>query len=87
MDQGMLTPNSLNRFSLVYDAETLHEDFSMLSLTAHEGRWEGLADEVTINLLAVGGPAPQAATSTLIGEEVFTRNIITLFDQYLPLIQ
>jgi hypothetical protein len=43
----------------------------MLSLTAHEGRWEGLADEVAINLLAVRGEERWANTVTLIGEEVF----------------
>ncbi len=42
----------------------------MLSLTAHEGFRPGLADEVSINLLAVGGP-PAANTVTLISEEIF----------------
>jgi hypothetical protein len=71
MDQGSVIPGPGGTFSLVYDAKALHEDFPMLSLTAHEGRWEGLADEVSIHLLAVGEEAPRAATVTLIGEEVF----------------
>jgi hypothetical protein len=33
--------------------------------------WEGLADEVAINLLAVGGSEPKGNSVTLIGEEVF----------------
>jgi hypothetical protein len=33
--------------------------------------WEGLADEVTIHLLAEGGNPPRANTVTLIGEEAF----------------
>ena len=71
MGQGSVTPDADGTFTILYDAKTLHEDFPMLSLTAHEGRWEGLADEVAINLLAVGSGDPQANTVTLIGEEVF----------------
>ncbi|MBN1963428.1 MAG: hypothetical protein JW910_02205, partial [Anaerolineae bacterium] len=70
MDQGVLTPGADGSFTLVYDARALHEDFPFLSLTAHEGRWEGLSDEVAISFLAVGGDL-QANTVTLIGEEVF----------------
>jgi hypothetical protein len=86
MGQGTLTPDALGRFTLVYDPETLHDSFSMLSLTAHEGRWEGLADEVAINFVAVGGEQVQAAAVTLIGEEVFVRNTVTVFGQFLPVI-
>ena len=50
---------------------------------AHEGRWEGLADEVAINLLAVGGD-PRANTMTLIGEEVFLGNQV--LQVFLPLV-
>ncbi len=71
MGQGTITPDSGGAFSFIYDARALHEDFPMLSLTAREGRWEGLADEVAINLLAVGDGEPVADTVTLIGEEVF----------------
>jgi hypothetical protein len=71
MGQGVLTPSIDGSFTLVYDAKALHQDFSMLSLTAREGRWEGLADEVAIHFLAVGGEQPAAASVTLIGEEVF----------------
>ena len=72
MGQGTVFPDANGAFTLVYDAEALHQIFSMISLTAHEGKWEGLADEVSINLLAVGSPAgPRAATVTLIGEEIF----------------
>lgn len=71
MGQGSVVPDAGGVFTVTYDAKALHEDFSMLSLTAHEGRWEGLADEVAINLLAVGGDEPRGNTVTLIGEEVF----------------
>jgi hypothetical protein len=74
MGQGALTPRFDGSFSLIYDAKMLHEDFPMLSLTAHEGRWEGLADEVTIHLLAVGSEVPHAAAVTLIGEQVFIQS-------------
>lgn len=71
MGQGSVTPDSGGAFAITYDARALHEEFSMLSLTAHEGLWEGLANEVSINLLAIGAQAPQGNTVTLIGEEVF----------------
>jgi hypothetical protein len=71
MDQGSLTPDPSGSFSLVYDAEHLQQDFPMVSLTAHEGWWEGLADEVDIRLLAVGPGWVRAAAVTLVGEEVF----------------
>jgi len=71
MGQGGVTPDASGAFTVTYDAEALHQSFSMLSLTAHEGRWEGLADEVAINLLALGGSELRANTVTLIGEEVF----------------
>jgi hypothetical protein len=58
----------------------------MLSITAHEGRWQGLADEVAINLLAVGGPEPRGNTVTLIGEEVFVVNDLNP-QSYLPVVQ
>ena len=74
MGSGSLTPQSDGTFTLIYDAEVLHQDFPMLSLTAREGRWEGLADEVVINLLAVGSNVPHVATVTLIGEEVFIQS-------------
>jgi len=73
MGQGSVTPGRGGIFTLIYDAETLHEDFPMLSLTAREGRWEGLADEVSIHLLAVGSETPRAAAVTLISEEVFVQ--------------
>jgi hypothetical protein len=84
MGQGSVTPTASGLFTITYDAEALHEDFPMLSLTAHEGRWEGLADEVTIGLLAVGGPEPRGNAVTLIGEEVFTGH--ELHQVYLPLV-
>jgi hypothetical protein len=71
MGQGGVTPDASGAFTVTYDAEALHQSFSMLSLTAREGRWEGLADEVAINLLAIGGSELRANTVTLIGEEVF----------------
>ena len=57
--------------TVTYDAEALNARFPFVSLTAHEGMWDGLADEVTINLLISGGGGPCANTVTLIGEEVF----------------
>jgi hypothetical protein len=60
---------------MVYDARTLSADFPMLSLTAREGLWEGLSDEVAINLLAVGPGVARAATVTLIGEQVFVSQV------------
>lgn len=87
MGQGTIAPGPGGAFSLVYDPLTLHNTFSMLSLTAHEGRWEGLADEVTISLLAVGSGLPRAAAVTLIGEEVFLKNDPNETQKiYLPLI-
>ena len=81
MAQGSLTPSSKGVFTFSYDPESLHDDFSMLSLTAHEGRRLGLADEVSINMLAVGGQ-PRANTVTLIGEEIFVDSQALL--RYLP---
>ena len=85
MGRGIATPDASGVFTVTYDAEALHEDFSMLSLTAREGRWEGLADEVTINLLAVGAAHPCANTVTLIGEEIFIGGDV-LHHIYLPLV-
>ena len=73
MEQGTVTPDADGHFRILYDAVSLNKVFSFLSLTAHEGRWEGLADEVTISMLAVGGETPQANTVTLLGEEIFVR--------------
>jgi hypothetical protein len=89
MGQGSVPPGPGGAFTLVYDAKALHEDFPMLSLIAREGRWEGLADEVSIHLLAVGSETPRAATVTLIGEEVFVRGGEDpggFFPIYLPLV-
>jgi len=74
MGQGLITPTADGAFTLSYDANALHEDFSMLSLTAREGIWEGLADEVTISFLAVGSGMPRAAQVILIGEQVFVES-------------
>jgi hypothetical protein len=74
MGQGSVVPDSSRTFTLTYDARGLHDDFPMLSLTAREGRWEGLADEVSINLIAVGATEPRSASITLIGEEIFVRS-------------
>lgn len=83
MDQGSLIPDPNGFFSLSYDPVALHEVFPMLSLTAHEGRRLGLADEVSINLIAIGSQ-PRANTITLIGEEVFVGSIPQ--GTYLPLV-
>jgi len=83
MGQGSLTPDGNGLFRLVYDPDKLHADFSMLSLVSHEGHRLGLADEVSINLLAVGSQA-SAKTITLIGEEVFVDSVPP--GPYLPLI-
>jgi hypothetical protein len=71
MGQGVLTPASDGSFTFTYDARALNAVFPFVSLTAREGMWEGLADEVAINFLAVGGDEIRANTVTLIGEEVF----------------
>jgi hypothetical protein len=73
MGQGTITPNASGAFDLIYDAKMLNQTFPMLSLTAHEGQWEGLSDEVAINLLALTPSGPRATTVTLIGEEVFVK--------------
>ncbi len=70
MDSGTVTLGADGTFSILYDARSLSKIFPFLSLTAREGWWEGLADEVAINMIATGGEV-QANTVTLIGEEVF----------------
>ncbi len=85
MGQGVVTPALSGAFSIVYDAKGLHNDFSMLSLTAHEGLWEGLSDEVSINLLAIGDGGVRANTVTLIGEEVFVEQVAWPYKVFLPL--
>lgn len=82
MGQGTLTPAGNGLFKLSYDPEELHEDFSMLSLVSHDGLRLGLANEVSISLLAVGGDK-SAATVTLIGEEIFVDSIMP--GTFLPL--
>ncbi len=80
MGQGTLVPDAGGRFTMIYDATLLHDDFPMLSLTDREGRWAGLADEVAIHFLAVGSGPSRATTVTLIGEEVFVgQSARTLF--------
>ena len=76
MAQDIAYPDDNGAFEFVYDAETLNATFPFVSLTSHEGEWEGLADEVTINMLGVGTDQPRAASVTLIGEEVFVVNDI-----------
>jgi hypothetical protein len=78
MQQGSLTPAPNGLFTLLYDAKALAQVFPMVSLTAHEGRWEGLSDEVEINFLAIGSGPPRAGTVTMIGEEVFLGNQVHL---------
>jgi hypothetical protein len=70
MAQRTLTPAADGAFAYTYDAKAMNRSFPFVSLTAHEGMWEGLADEVTISFLATGGKEPQAALIHLIGEEV-----------------
>jgi hypothetical protein len=88
MGQGTLIPGPSRRFTLTYDPVALHAVFPMLSLTAHEGDWEGLSDEVEISLLATGGPIPRATTVTLIGEQVFIWNDVSGEGEwlYLPVV-
>ena len=71
LDQGTVTPDANGSFVITYDARALNQIFPFVSLTAREGHWEGLANEVTINLLAVGGETSFGNTITLIGEEIF----------------
>jgi len=70
MGQDCVQPADDGSFSVTYDARALRAEFGFVSLTAHEGRWEGLADEVTITLFAAG-PEPRANIVTLIGELVY----------------
>jgi hypothetical protein len=85
MRQGTVTPNANGAFTVTYDAEALNADFPYVSLTAREGLWEGLADEVEINLLAVGdGIEPRADTVTLQGEEILIDSVV--HQVYLPVI-
>ena len=70
MAQGELVPGVNGLFTLTYDPEMLHLDFPMLSIISHDGWRKGLADEVSITFLAVGGQV-SANTVTLIGEEIF----------------
>jgi hypothetical protein len=83
MKQGIIEPDESGFFNLAYNAVALHEIFPMLSLTAHDGRHEGLADEVTINMMAVGG-RPAANSITFIGEEIFVAS--SLYHTQIPLI-
>ncbi len=85
MGQGTVIPDASGAFTVTYDAVSLHQIFSMISLTAHEGQWEGLADEVEINLLAMTPSGPRANTVTLIGEEVFVGGHIQRV--YLPIVR
>ena len=86
MGQGQITPAADGRFQFAYDPVALHQDFPMLALTAHEGRWRGLADEVTVSFLATGGEA-QATAVTLLGEEVFVESTPSLAQwAYLPVV-
>ena len=84
MGQDVAYPDDRGIFTVTYDAEALNAAFPFVSLTAHEGEWEGLADEVAINLLAVGEIEPTGNTVTLIGEEVFITNDVQ--GVYLPMV-
>jgi hypothetical protein len=84
MDQNVALADARGTFTVTYDAMALNAMFPFVSLTAHEGEWEGLADEVSINLLAVGEIEPRGNTVTLIGEEVFITNDI--WGVHLPLV-
>ena len=85
MAQGQVFPDASGIFTVTYDANALNAIFPFVSLTAHEGQWEGLANEVEINLLALGDAGPLANTVTLIGEEVFLGNKVATL--YLPLVR
>ena len=82
MGQGELVPSPSGLFNYTYDTKALNATFPMISLTAHEGIWEGLSDEVSIHFLAAGLDSPRAAAVTLIGEEVFIDNPLRFI--YLP---
>jgi hypothetical protein len=71
--QGTIIPEANGAFNLTYDAVALNAIYPFISLTAHEGRWEGLSDEVKISLLASTPAGPRAGTVTLIGEEIYAR--------------
>ena len=85
MRQGSVVPDAGGHFAITYDAEALNEDFPYVSLLSRDGRWEGLADEVNIGLLAVGGPEHRGNVVTLLGEEIFTPGAPS-HRAYLPLV-
>jgi hypothetical protein len=82
MGQGELPTSPSGIFNYTYDPKALNATFPMISLTAHDGKWEGLANEVSIRFLAAGTDSPRAASVTLIGEEVFIDNPLLFI--YLP---
>lgn len=84
MGQDVAIPDAGGAFTITYDAVALNGIFPFVSLTAHEGEWEGLADEVSIHMLAVGEGEPRATTVTLIGEEVFLEQYQLPHRVYLP---
>jgi hypothetical protein len=87
--QGTILPDAGGTFSLTYDAVALNAIYSFISLTAHDGHWEGLSDEVKISLLALTPASPLANTVTLMGEEIFARNSVRDDGNcvYLPLVK
>ncbi|MDX1614259.1 MAG: hypothetical protein R3300_08105, partial [Candidatus Promineifilaceae bacterium] len=67
-----------DHFSLLFDPETLHQDFPNLDLTGRHGDAAGLADTISIGLLLSGQrngqPVHQAATVTIQGDRVYVED-------------
>jgi hypothetical protein len=90
LQQGQATP-SAGVLRLSYDPETLARDYPNLDLVARDAQRAGLADLVTISVLATGrnalGVAVQrACVTTLLAEEVQTTRIEQPFKLRLPVV-
>jgi len=90
LKQGQCTP-SAGTFRFNYDPEALAHDFPNLDLVARDERRPGLADLVTISMLASGrngqgAPANRACVTTLLAEEVQNTRFEQPLKVYLPLI-
>jgi len=90
LKQGQCTP-SASTFRFNYDPETLAHDFPNLDLVARDEQRPGLADLVTISILAngrnsQGAPANRACVTTLLAQEVQNTRFEQPFKLYLPVV-
>jgi hypothetical protein len=67
-----------DQFSLIFDPQSLHEDFPSLDLTSYHGMVPGLADTFSVGLLLTGQqqglPVFRATTLTIQGDRVYVEN-------------